>query len=77
MDAVSRTLKQLVVPRCGVVPGAICVLHLFGADLKLNLHVHVLVTEGGLDCRGEWVSVTFFEYGSLRRIWHVSVVEGG
>jgi hypothetical protein len=53
MDAVSRTLKQLVVPRCGVVPGAICVLHLFGADLKLNLHVHVLVTEGGLDCGGD------------------------
>ena len=77
MDAVSRTLKQLVKPRCGAVPGVICVLHLFGKDLKLKSHVHVLVTEGGLNCRGEWVPVTFFEYGALRRIWHVSIVESG
>ena len=28
MDAVSQTLKQLVVPRRGAVPGVICVLFL-------------------------------------------------
>jgi len=72
MDAVSQTLKQLVVPRRGAVPGVICVLHPFGKDLKLKSHVHVLDIEGGLNSLGVWVSVTFFEYGTLRRIWHVS-----
>lgn len=65
----SQTLKQLVKPCRGAVPGVICVLHPFGKDLKLNPYVHVLVTEGGLNCKGEWVPVTFFEYGALRRIW--------
>ena len=65
MDAVSQTLKQLVKPRRGAVPGVICVLHPFGKDLKLNPHVHVLVTEGGLNRKGEWVPVTYFEYGAL------------
>ena len=75
MDAVSRTLKQLVVPRRGAVPGVICVLHPFGKDLKLNPHVHVLVTEGGLNGEGEWVPITFFEYGSLRRIWQYQLLK--
>jgi hypothetical protein len=74
MDAVSQKLKQLVVSRRGAVPGVICVLQSFGEDLKLKFHVYVLVSECGLDCRGVWVLVTFFEYGSLRWIWHVSTV---
>jgi hypothetical protein len=75
MDAVSQTLKQLVVTRRGAVPGVICVLHPFGKDLKLNPHVHVLVTEGGLNSKGEWVPVTFFEYGALRRIWQYQLLK--
>ena len=75
MDAVSLTLKQLVKPRCGAVPGVICVLHPFGKDLKLNPHVYVLVTEGGLNGVGEWVPITFFEYGSLRRIWQYHLLK--
>jgi hypothetical protein len=31
--------------------------------------VHVLLTEGGLTKAGEWVSVSFLEYGVLRCIW--------
>jgi hypothetical protein len=75
MDAVSQTLKQLVKPRRGAVSGVICVLHPFGKDLKLNPHVHVLVTEGGLNGEGEWVPITFFEYGSLRRIWQYQLLK--
>ena len=50
----------------------ICVLHPFGKDLKLNPHVHVLVRLNGV---GEWVPVTFFEYGSLRRIWQYQLLK--
>jgi len=75
MDAVSKTLKQVVKIWGGAVPGVICVLHPFGDDLKLNPHVHVLVTEGGLNRKGEWVPITFFEYGALRRIWQYHVLK--
>lgn len=69
MDAVSKTLKQLVWMWGGVVSGVICVFHPFGADLKLNPHVHVFVSEGGLNAVGEWVSIAFFDYGLLWRVW--------
>jgi hypothetical protein len=42
---------------------------LYGEELNLNLRVHVLLTEGGLTKLGEWVSVSFLEYGALRCIW--------
>jgi ribosomal protein S27E len=74
MDAVSNTMQQMIKERRGAVPGVICVLHIFGKDLELNPHVHVLATEGGLTKRGEWVSVTFLEYGKLRRIWQYQLL---
>jgi hypothetical protein len=40
----------------------------------LNPHVHVLLTEGGLTKAGEWVSVSFLEYGALRRIWQYQLL---
>lgn len=29
--------------------GVITVIHTFGRDLKINIHIHALVTEGALD----------------------------
>jgi ssDNA-binding Zn-finger/Zn-ribbon topoisomerase 1 len=74
MDAVSRTMRQMVRGRRGAVPGVICVLHPYGKDLELNPHVHVLATEGGLTRKGEWMPVTFLEYGKLRRIWQYQLL---
>jgi hypothetical protein len=51
------------------VSGVVCVLYPYGKELSLNPHVHVLLTEGGLTRGGEWVSVSFLEYGVLRCIW--------
>jgi len=38
----------------GALPGAIMVLHTFGSDLKYHVHVHALVTFGGLSKEGNW-----------------------
>jgi hypothetical protein len=39
------------------VPGVMVVLHTFGSDLKWNVHVHVVVTCGGLSLDGKkWIS---------------------
>lgn len=35
-------------------PGIVCGLHTFGRDLKWNPHIHMLITEGGLDKDGKW-----------------------
>ena len=39
----------------GALPGAIMVLHTFGSDLKYHVHVHALVTFGGINENMEWV----------------------
>jgi len=39
----------------GAMPGLISILHTFGADMKYHVHVHSLVTFGGLSPNGEWV----------------------
>ena len=74
MDAVSNTVQQMIKEKHGVVPGVVCVLHPYGKNLDLNPHVHVLATEGGLTKKGEWVPVSFLEYGALRRIWQYQLL---
>lgn len=39
----------------GATPGAVMVLHTFGSDLRYHVHVHALVSFGGLDTNGLWV----------------------
>src|SRR5260370_14056709 len=50
-------------------PGIVMVLHPYGKDLKVNYHLHVLITEGGLTTTGVWESQAFLNYGALRKIW--------
>lgn len=38
----------------GGLPGVVMVLHTFGSDLKYHVHVHCLVTFGGITTNGEW-----------------------
>lgn len=38
----------------GFIPGMTSVLHTFGSDLKYHIHVHALVSYGGLTSQLEW-----------------------
>jgi Putative transposase len=49
--------------------GIITVVHTFGRDLSFNPHVHVLVTEGGLDDNAQWLGIYFLPYSKLRKQW--------
>ena len=49
--------------------GIITVVHTFGRDLSFNPHVHVLVTEGGLDDNAQWFGIYFLPYSKLRKQW--------
>lgn len=50
-------------------PGMVMVLHPFGRDLKTNMHVHMLMTEGGLTKDGEWVDMPYIDYKIIRKKW--------
>jgi len=38
----------------GAKPGLISILHTFGSDIKYHVHVHSLMTFGGIDKNGNW-----------------------
>ncbi|MFZ1750510.1 MAG: transposase zinc-binding domain-containing protein, partial [Saprospiraceae bacterium] len=39
----------------GGIPGMTAVLHTFGSDLKHHIHLHTLVTFGGVSREGKWI----------------------
>ena len=51
-----QTIKKLCRDEAnvGALPGMISVLHTFGSDIKYHVHVHTLITFGGLTKSGEW-----------------------
>ena len=60
------------------IPGIIAVLHTFGADLKYNPHIHILVTAGGLYLdKIRWITdrrkYLLPEYG-LKKRWKYRII---
>ena len=53
-----QTIKEIGIEQ-GYTPGMTSVLHTFGSDLKYHIHVHALVSYGGVDQNGEWVYPKF------------------
>lgn len=57
----------------GATPGMVAVLHTFGSDLKHHVHLHTLVTFGGLDKHNKWQwpkrSKKLASYRQLSRIF--------
>ena len=51
-----KTIKQVTKDEAniGALPGMISVLHTFGSDMKYHVHVHCLITFGGLTEDGKW-----------------------
>jgi hypothetical protein len=54
MRATWLTIKELMESQGGT-PGMTSVLHTFGSKMNYHIHVHSLVTFGGLDKTGNWV----------------------
>lgn len=68
--AANRTLRKVMKSE----PGIAMVLHPYGKDLKANYHLHVLVTEGGLNEAGEWEAQPFLNYAALRKVWQYEML---
>jgi hypothetical protein len=54
MKAAWLTIKKIGT-KSNYTPGMTSILHTFGSDMKYHIHVHALVTFGGLSDQGAWI----------------------
>lgn len=78
LDTAGKVMKEIVQKfnpkRKKAQPGIIMVLHPFGRDLKTNMHVHMLMTEGGLTSNGEWIEMPYIDYKIIRKKWQYGIL---
>ena len=65
-----------------IMPGAMCVLHTFGRDLKTNCHIHMIITEGGYDDTGIWRRYSYLPFErkgkikvTINELWRDAVLD--
>ena len=79
LDTAGDVMKEIVQKfnpkRKKAQPGIIMVLHPFGRDLKTNMHVHMLMTEGGLASNGEWIEMPYIDYKIIRKKWQYGILK--
>ena len=78
MDSAISTFNEVLSrkKRNDLRVGAIIVLHPYSRDLSFKPHLHLLVTEGGFDGNGIFVSEYFFPAKLMRMTWQRNVLEG-
>ena len=72
-DAARKTILEWCGER-GFVPGIVMVLHTFGSKVNFNTHIHMLVTEGGLNLeKNGWVHNDYFPWQAFKEPWKYHV----
>ena len=51
------------------------VLHTFDRDLKLNPHIHCLISEGGFSDDAFWRNIHYFDYTFLRNAFRTALLD--
>lgn len=65
-DTVNQTLKDWYSSK-GYLPGIMDVMHTFGRDIKYHVHIHVLITCGGLDrSYSRWITCNYLPHDLLK-----------
>ena len=56
-QSASKTLKTFMLDSkwLGATGGYSLILHTWGRNLSLHPHIHAVITEGGMDCAGNWI----------------------
>ncbi|MEK6856517.1 MAG: transposase [Nanoarchaeota archaeon] len=78
MDVSYKTIKETFskVNHQNIIPGVIEVHHPFGKDLKYQPHVHMIVTEGGFNKEGKFVSSgNYIPYNALHKNWEYNILK--
>jgi transposase-like protein len=77
VDAGARAVQQLVMQwrrKKKIRVGIMAVLQVHGRAGNPNPHVHLVVSEGGVDNNGRWQPVTYFDTRKLRKLWQYEVL---
>lgn len=78
LDTAAKTMKEVLKlsnkGKKWLRSGQVLVLHPFGDDLKANFHVHILITEGGLDEEDKWHSTGYLDYETIRKKWQYNIL---
>ena len=69
----AKIIIKLVLNK-GITPGIFAALHSFGRDLKLNPHIHLSTTRGGLNQKGLFASC-YFKKKVVMRMWRYQVIK--
>jgi hypothetical protein len=78
MDVAYETIKEIFskMKNNDLMPGAINVYHPFGRDIKHQPHNHMIVTEGGFEKNGNFVSIgKYINYDNLHKKWEYKILE--
>ena len=78
MDIAYKTIKETFskINHRDVIPGVIEVYHPFGRDIKHQPHVHMIVTEGGYDKLGNFISSgNYIPYNALHKNWEYNILK--
>jgi hypothetical protein len=70
----ANILRAWAIGKHGIQVGVIAILHTFNGRLEFNSHVHTMVTAGGLQASGKWVSSVYYDQDWLSEQWRRSVV---
>ena len=77
MDTAYKTIKKTFskINHKDIVSGVIEVYHPFGRDIKHQPHVHMIVTEGGFDKDGNFISSgNYIPYNALHKNWEYNIL---
>jgi len=70
--AAAKATLEAMGTRCRAhppLPGIMATVHTYGRDLSWHVHVHVLVTRGGLRADGVWQPIKLYPAVQYRRLW--------
>jgi Putative transposase len=68
-------IEALILARHGLRTGVIAILHTFNGRLEFNLHVHTMVTAGGLQASSNsWSASVYYDNDILMRMWRTAVL---
>ena len=77
LDILFRAAKRTILEWCrerGFIPGLTMVVHTFGSKANVNTHIHMLVTEGGLNlAKNGWVHNDYFPWQAFKDPWKYHV----
>ena len=74
ISAIAAGIIKEIATKKKLVVGIFTALHTFGRDLKRNVHIHLSVTCGGIDSKGNWRKL-FFPAEPIKKMWKHRILE--